>query len=117
MARSGLEEKLDVAIREVFPMEPVIEDMPIKVRGKTLYVDRVLRNLKVAIEIDGSQHLEFVAFYHKDSQGFKDSQHRDRLKEEWLAANGYSFVRFAHNEAVTSITLRKKILKALCPHS
>jgi very-short-patch-repair endonuclease len=113
MARSHLEETLDAALKELYPFDNIAEDMPIKVRGRTLYVDRVVRGIKLAIEIDGRQHDEFVAHFHGDASGFKSHKERDALKEAWLQANGYSIVRFKHNDTVTAETLRAAILEAL----
>ena len=113
MVRSKLEQRLDKVLKELFPAEAIVEDMPIKVRGRTLYVDRVLKNVQLAIEVDGRQHSEFIERFHKDAQGFKNSQERDALKEQWLVANGYTFVRFKSTEQLTAKTLRSRILKAL----
>jgi very-short-patch-repair endonuclease len=113
MARSHLEEALDIALKALYPFDNIAEDMPIKVRGKTLYVDRVIRGAKIAIEIDGRQHDEFVAHFHRDADGFKSHKQRDALKEAWLTANGYSIVRFKHTDTVTAETLRAAILEAL----
>jgi len=110
---STLEDALDKALAKVFPNEQVTKQFPIKVRGRTLYVDRVLQSRKVAIEVDGRQHSEFVEHFHKDAEGFKDSKERDRLKDGMLKFLGYAVVRFKHDETITAALLRKRVLKAL----
>jgi very-short-patch-repair endonuclease len=112
--RSKLEEALDAAIAQIYPHSQVAHDMPIKVRGgRVLFVDRVIRGARIAIEVDGRQHSEFVAHFHKDAGGFASHKERDALKEDWLDANGYTLIRFAHNEEISAETLRAKILEAL----
>lgn len=113
MARSKLEEDLDDALRKLFPHDRIKEDMPIKVRGKTLYVDRIIAGAKIAIEADGRQHFEFVAHFHKDAEGFKSHVERDRVKAEWLEQNGYTLVRISYAEEITFESVRRKILDAL----
>jgi very-short-patch-repair endonuclease len=113
VARSQLEENLDRALKKLYPREPLICDWPIKVGKQTLYVDRVIMGPKIAVEADGRQHDIFVAHFHKDPEGFAKSKQRDALKAQWLESNGWTLVRFAHNEKITTALLRKKILKAL----
>ena len=111
--KSKQEVELDRALAEVFGPAAVKSEKSIKVRGKTLFVDRVLESYKIAFEIDGRQHQEFVAHFHGDAQGFQDAKIRDSLKEQWLEANGYSIVRFAHNEIVTAQTVRDRLVQVL----
>jgi very-short-patch-repair endonuclease len=113
MARSALEETLDSALKELYPRERIAEDMPIKVRGHSLFVDRVIRGPKIAIEIDGRQHTEFVAHFHKDKDGFAKHRMRDRIKDEWLRENGFTIVRINYDEKITKDILRAKIIGAL----
>lgn len=114
MARSKLEAQLDDALRELYPLEKIAEDMPIKVApGKTLYVDRVIRGARIAIEADGRQHTEFVKMMHGDATGFKSHKERDRVKELWLRSNGYTLVRVRYDDTITAKLIRERILKAL----
>src|SRR5579872_6149336 len=110
MARSKLEQALDTALEELFPDDVILQDTPIKVGKRTLFVDRILPERQLAIEIDGRQHSVYVERFHKDAAGFKDSKDRDHQKELWLDANGFAFVRLKHNDKITAANLRKKIL-------
>jgi very-short-patch-repair endonuclease len=111
--RSALEAALDKALEELYPYDAVKSDWPIKVKGKTLYVDRVLLGPKIAIEADGRQHSEYTEHFHRDADGFRSSKERDALKVAWLEANGFTLVRFDHKEEISAATLRTKILEAL----
>lgn len=113
MARSKLEEQLDAALRELYPQQRIKEDMPIRVHGRTLFVDRVIPGPKIAIEADGRQHSEYVAHLHGSADGYAEHKYRDRIKEEWLAENGYVLVRVNHDEEINAQMLRERILNAL----
>ena len=112
-AKSKLEESIDKALKAIWPRFPVVHEFPIKIGRTTLYVDRVLPQFKLAIEADGIQHGTFSHFFHKDHDGFQDSLKRDRMKQEWLEENDYTVIRFAHDEEVTPVIVRTRILKAL----
>ena len=111
--RSKPEADLDVALAVVFPNQKILHDMPIKVNGRTLYVDRVIKGSRLAIEIDGRQHLEFVAHFHGNADGFKSHKERDAVKTAWLEQNGYALVRISHREGVNAEMLRTRVLEAL----
>lgn len=112
-AKSKGEAALDDALREVFGPTAVSEELAVKVRGRTLYVDRVIRSLRIAFEVDGRQHSEFVAFHHGDRDGFAASKERDSLKSRWLDANGYTLIRFSHTDKITPELLRRRLNDAL----
>lgn len=56
-------------------------------KQSALFLDFLIPNLMLGIEVHGRQHYEFVPFYHKIEGNFHDSQHRDRLKAEWCDLN------------------------------
>jgi very-short-patch-repair endonuclease len=112
-ARSKLELAVDNALAALYPNEPIKHEVPIKVKGRTLFIDRMLKGPAIVIEVDGKQHDVFSEFHHQDAEGFKDSKARDLMKEQWAIGNGYTFVRIKHNETITTKTLRAKILEAL----
>lgn len=112
-ARSKLEQALDDALHALYPLEPIKREVPIKVGGRTLYVDRILEGPALAIEADGRQHDVYTEHFHGDASGFKASKQRDGMKADALKAKGYTVIRFAYNETITAKTLRTKILQGL----
>ena len=113
VAKSKGEAALDTALVEVFGPAAVTREMPVKIYGRTLFVDRVLRGYGLAFEVDGIQHDKFSPYHHKDGDGFANSQARDKAKQAWLEANGFTVIRFKHNETITADLLRKKVAAAL----
>jgi len=113
MPRSKPESALYDILVKLFPNDRIVEQYPVKVAGKTLFVDFVIMDKGLAFETDGRQHDEFVAHFHKDADAFKASKERDRLKELVLRSLGYTLVRIKHDEKLTVATVRSKLLAAL----
>lgn len=112
-ARSKGEADLDEALAAVFGPAAVTRELAIKVRGKTLFVDRVLKGYGLAFEVDGGQHDQFNEFFHGDANGFASSKERDRLKALWLEANGFTLIRFSSKDKITAELVRKRVQSAL----
>ena len=114
MSRSKIEDQVDAALKVLYPHDTICEEEAISPRkGITLFVDRMIKPKKLAFEIDGRQHDEFVEHFHRDAAGFASSQERDRMKTQWLKMQGYTLIRIKHNEKIDATTLRAKVLKAL----
>lgn len=62
------------------------------------FIDFAFVDLKIAIEIDGSQHLE------------KERHERDLLKDKLLQENGWKVIRFSENVIKTDWCLIKQVL-------
>ena len=72
-------------IKQKFPLETILEEVPLP--GENLTIDFLLPTRKIAFEVHGRQHDEFVAHYHKDQRGFLNSQSRDNRKQLWCDIN------------------------------
>jgi hypothetical protein len=79
-------------LKELYPCEVILEEVPIKVAGTTLYADFLLRGPAIVVEVQGKQHGEFVEFFHKTQKGFIKSKGRDRQKVEWCKLNGFELI-------------------------
>ena len=79
-------------VKELFPEVLVKTEEFVYFRNQKLFLDIFLPQLGIVIEVHGRQHDEFVEHFHGDSDGFRQSRRRDRLKEEWIAENGYTLV-------------------------
>lgn len=113
MARSKAEADLDKALAQVFGPAAVTPEMAVKVFGKTLFVDRVMQGYKLAFEVDGRQHDQYVEFYHRDREGYLSAKERDRLKKLWLEANGFTLIRFNSKDNITADLVRSRVQSAL----
>ncbi len=69
-----------------FPFDQVLEE--INIPGLNLYLDFFIPKRKIAVEIHGRQHDEYIAYFHKSHKDFKQSLNRDSLKKKWCEING-----------------------------
>lgn len=74
----------EVLTEQEFPINTIVAG-----EETTLYPDVIIKDLKLNIEIHGSQHFKFVKHIHKDRNGFTMQLLRDKAKKEELEKRGY----------------------------
>lgn len=105
-------------IKAAFPMFRCAEEEPLDTevggRRSTLKVDFLLPDLKVAIEVQGRQHAEYIKHFHGSRDGFEESQARDRAKQEGVEAAGYTLIAVDDVEVktMTVAQLIRRVAKA-----
>lgn len=72
-------------IKKKFPLDVILEEVAIP--GEKLYIDFFLPVKRIAFEIQGNQHDEYVPFFHGSPKGFEESQTRDQRKLRWCEIN------------------------------
>ena len=94
--------KIQFAVKEF--LEPywkghvVYEEFP--VFGSRMKVDIVNMTKKIAIEVQGSQHSNFNAFFHNNSRAkYLASIKRDVKKAQWLEKNDINLIEIDEKEA------------------
>lgn len=60
--------------------------------GTRLSLDIVNLTEKIAIEVQGEQHSEYVEFFHGPRVGFLDQCDRDMKKKTWCELNDFQLV-------------------------
>lgn len=97
-------------VQEEYPVNAVIAG-----RKTVLYIDFVIHELKVAFEVHGRQHFEFVAHFHSTPEGFNQSKHRDDIKAQSIADNGYTLIVIKDEDTVkmTQKRLLNTVSKAI----
>lgn len=94
-------------ITEIFPTLQILEEVSIPVRkNETLYLDFYLPLMKIAVEVHGQQHYEFVPFYHSNRMNFFKAKKRDDDKKEWCQINGIKYIEFPYHESIEEWTER-----------
>lgn len=86
-------------LAELFPSDRRLEEVGLPGSGG-LAVDFLLPSRKLAVEVQGVQHLEYTPFFHKTRLGFFKYLANDRKKKEWCEKNGIRCVclHYAHPE-------------------
>jgi hypothetical protein len=75
---------------------PILEELYIP--GHDFYFDFFIPSIKLAIEIDGRQHDEYVPYFHKNKQNFIKAKERDDSKYELCKINDWEFIRVSSLE-------------------
>jgi len=68
----------------------VYEELPLI--GTRLRVDLLNATRKIAVEVQGEQHENYIKHFHKSVMGYHNSYHRDVKKREWLEKNNYQIL-------------------------
>lgn len=100
-------------VHSMYPNDIIQVNHCIKANGKNLYFDIFLPRLKIAIEADGRQHVEFVQHFHGDASGFQESKNNDNIKNSYCELNNITLVRILYNEELTKELIQDKIIKGL----
>jgi hypothetical protein len=83
--RSNIQYECGQIIKSFFGFDCILEDVPVP--DHNFYLDFFLPNRKLAFEVQGRQHDEFVPFFHKNKKGFQQAQQRDSDKAKWCRVN------------------------------
>ncbi len=69
-------------------------------KKSVLFLDFFIPSVSLGVEVHGSQHYEFNAFFHKSLAGWRDHKYRDSEKEEWCALNNINLIVFNYADSV-----------------
>lgn len=84
-------------LREMYPLDRVLEEVPLPGSNK-LSADFYLPWRNIVIEVHGRQHYEFVQFFHGTKMNFIDAKNRDLKKIHWCNENNIGVVELPYNE-------------------
>lgn len=82
-------------LKKLFPLDVVCEEVS---TPDGLFIDFFLPNRKLAIEIQGVQHDQYVPFFHKTKPNFYKAQGRDQRKRQFCELNGFKLVELYPDE-------------------
>jgi len=90
-------------------------DADVKGRVVRLPVDLVIKELMVAIEVQGEQHYAFNSHFHRAMEDFRLQQVRDRAKASAIVGCGWTYLAIPSKEiaSITPTTLIKRITTAM----
>lgn len=117
--RSALHLKTRDLLRSAYGGFRILEEEPIPARvdGRIteLSIDFVLPDIKLAVEVHGRQHDEYVPHYHRGPEGFAASQARDRAKANAIRDAGYALVVLREKDLkdMTRLDLMTRVQNAL----
>jgi very-short-patch-repair endonuclease len=87
---------------ELFQGYTVLEE--VKLPGSSqklsvLYLDFLIPNCKIGIEVHGSQHFKYTPFFHKTKAGFLRAKKRDLDKIEWCRINEIELIALRYDDS------------------
>lgn len=85
-------------LKELYPGEWLLEEIPARVGKQTLYVDFIIKRWQIAVEVQGPQHTEFVQHFHGTQAGFRESIARDQQKRMWCETNQFILTELPYGE-------------------
>ena len=95
-SRSKLQTSVKNFLEQFWKSHIVFEEFP--VYGTRMAVDFLNATKKIAIEVNGRQHSEFVPFFHGTRLDYFKSIKRDVQKAEWLELNGYTLIELERKD-------------------
>lgn len=106
-------------LRDAYPGFTILEEKSIDAnvsgRVQKLPVDLLLKELRVAIEVQGEQHFHWVTRFHKTPAEFDAQKRRDAAKAEAIVESGWTYlaIRFDEIATMTPTNLVELITKAI----
>lgn len=79
-------------LRQLFPCDQILEEVPIKTGRQTLYIDFFLPARQLVVEVNGEQHRTFNNFHYTDKHQFLKAKLNDKNKKEWCLINKLDLV-------------------------
>lgn len=78
---------------------------------ENLELDCYNADLKIGVEYNGRQHYDFIPFFHKTKETFRNQQYRDELKRRMCKNNGIFLIEIPYTVKVEDIEsfIREKI--------
>jgi len=69
-------------------------------KKSVLYLDFLIPNVRIGVEVHGQQHFKYTPFFHKSKAGFLKAKARDKTKAEWCEINDIELIvlRFDDSE-------------------
>lgn len=96
--KSSLHKRAYVLLKELFPSDPIFQEVYLPGAGPSLYLDLFLNRRLLAVECQGKQHFEQVSFFQKNRLEFAKSKFRDTVKRSWCELNNITLVELPYDE-------------------
>ena len=104
-SRSKFQNNVKNFLRDYWFNDIVFEEF--RVVGSRLSLDFYNANKKIAIEVQGAQHLKYVKHFHKNKLKYLDQLKRDQKKLDFCEINGIKLVTSLF-QSIVMMQLKKK---------
>jgi hypothetical protein len=94
-------------LKRLFFSAQILEEVSFNPKPRqTLYFDFYLPSFKMAVEVQGKQHTEYVPFFHKNIINYGLAKTRDKDKKKWCQLNNIILVELPEDETNDDWTKR-----------
>jgi len=90
-------------LKQIFHSYRILEE--VKLPGSTqshrkgvLFLDFLIPQIKLAIEVHGQQHYEYIPFFHKNKADFAIAKAKDEDKIEWCELNKVDIIVLKYSD-------------------
>jgi very-short-patch-repair endonuclease len=97
-SRSKFQNNIKNFIKDYWVHDVVFEEF--RVVGSRLSLDFYNANKKIAIEVQGDQHVKYVKHFHKNRMKYLDQLKRDQKKLDFCEMNGIKLVEIYSTDVV-----------------
>lgn len=97
-SRSKFQTNVKKFVKKYWFENIVFEEFPIV--GTRLTLDFYNANKKIAIEVQGRQHTQYVEFFHQDRINYLHQLKRDQIKERFCEINNIKLVTIYENDII-----------------
>ena len=105
-SRSKRQRQTKLFLKKYWQHHIVFEEFP--VAGTKLTIDIYNANKKIAVEVQGRQHTEYVPFFHgKNKANYLNQLRRDQHKLEFCRLNGITLIEIYEEDKI-NLNLFKK---------
>lgn len=84
-------------LSKIYPSERILEEVHLPGCGVSLYVDFLLPQHKLAVEVQGEQHYSYIEFFHKNKLAYLAAKSRDVKKKQFFEINKIIFVELPYD--------------------
>lgn len=84
-SKSMIQQNAGKILVSKYSLYTILEEWPIP--GSKLTIDFFIPQLRIAVEVDGSQHKKFNKFFHGTIENFRKQKERDARKKSWCEMN------------------------------
>lgn len=89
-SRSIIQFEVKQFLKKYWEYDLVFEEMP--VTGTKMTLDIVNYTKRIAVEVHGKQHGQFVKFFHGNRNNYRRQIERDDAKQKWCEINNIKYV-------------------------
>lgn len=97
-SRSKFQATVKKFIKKYWDQDVVFEEFPLV--GSRLSLDFYNANKKIAIEVQGQQHVKYVEFFHGNRFNYLEQLKRDEKKETFCSLNKIKLVTIYQNDII-----------------